>query len=62
MAREGLMSLKITFIVPASNQAGAIGPAIADIQRLPLPGSIVVCNNNSPDHTALEAERCSRGA
>ena len=56
------MSLKITFIVPASNQAGAIGPAIADIQRLPLPGSIVVCNNNSPDHTALEAERCSRGA
>jgi hypothetical protein len=56
------MSQKITLIVPASNEAGANRPAIADIKSLPLPGSIVVGDNNSTDHTGLEAERWSRGA
>lgn len=51
------MSPKITFIIPAYNEEGAIGHTIADIKRLPLSCSIVVCDNNSSDNTALEAER-----
>jgi len=51
------MSPRITFIIPAYNEEGAIGPTIAEIKRLALPCSIVVCDNNSTDNTALEAER-----
>lgn len=51
------MSPRITFIIPAYNEEGAIGHTIADIKRLPLSCSIVVCDNNSSDNTALEAER-----
>jgi glycosyltransferase involved in cell wall biosynthesis len=54
---EPLMSPRITFIIPAYNEAGAIGQTIADIKRLALPCSIVVCDNNSTDNTVIEAER-----
>lgn len=51
------MSPRIAFIIPAYNEEGAIGQTIADIRRLALPCSIAVCDNNSTDNTALEAEQ-----
>ncbi|MFI0403076.1 MAG: glycosyltransferase family 2 protein [Cyanobium sp.] len=51
------MSPRIAFIIPAYNEEGAIGLTIADIRRLALPCTIVVCDNNSTDGTAREAER-----
>ncbi len=51
------MSPRITFIIPAYNEAGATGQTIADIKRLALPCSIVVCDNNSTDNTVIETER-----
>jgi glycosyltransferase involved in cell wall biosynthesis len=50
---EPLMSPRITFIIPAYNEAGATGQTIADIKRLALPCSIVVCDNNSTDNTVI---------
>lgn len=48
---------RIAFIIPAYNEAGAIGPTI-DEARLHVPGCVVfVCDNNSTDGTALEAQR-----
>lgn len=48
---------RIAFIIPAYNEAGAIGQTIDEARRQ-VPGClVVVCDNNSTDTTALEAER-----
>ncbi|MCS5697709.1 glycosyltransferase family 2 protein [Cyanobium sp. FGCU-52] len=47
----------IAFIIPSYNEAGAIGPTI-DEAHLHVPGCMVfVCDNNSSDGTAREAQR-----
>lgn len=51
------MAPRIAFIIPAYNEEGAIGQTIADIRAQLTACTIVVCDNNSSDGTAAEAER-----
>lgn len=51
------MDPRIAFIIPAHNEQGAIGQTIADIRRQAPPCTIFVCDNDSSDNTALEAEQ-----
>lgn len=50
------MDPRIAFIIPAHNEQGAIGATIAEIRRQVSACAIIVCDNDSSDDTALEAE------
>ncbi|MHA3059174.1 glycosyltransferase family 2 protein [Acinetobacter sp. ANC 4636] len=49
--------MKISVVLPAKNEAGAIGQTIAQIQRLQLAYEIIVVNDGSTDQTKQVAEQ-----
>lgn len=49
--------LKISIILPAKNESGAIGETIALIQQLQLAHEIIVINDGSTDNTLVIAEQ-----
>ncbi|MDM1302869.1 glycosyltransferase family 2 protein [Acinetobacter indicus] len=48
--------MKISIVLPAKNESGAIGQTIAQIQQLQLAHEIIVVNDGSTDHTKDVAE------
>lgn len=48
--------MKISIVLPAKNESGAIGKTIAQIQQLQLVHEIIVVNDGSTDHTKDVAE------
>ena len=53
------IKLKISVVLPAKNESGAIGQTIAQIQQLQLAYEIIVVNDGSTDNTAQVAEKAS---
>ncbi|MHA3116312.1 glycosyltransferase family 2 protein [Acinetobacter sp. ANC 4635] len=49
--------MKISVVLPAKNEAGAIGQTIAQIQQLQLAHEIIVVNDGSTDQTKQAAEQ-----
>lgn len=49
--------MKISVVLPAKNESGAIGQTVTQIQQLQLAHEIIVVNDGSSDHTAQIAEQ-----
>lgn len=49
--------MKISIVLPAKNESGAIGQTIAQIQKLQLAHEIIVVNDGSTDSTQAVAEQ-----
>ena len=49
--------MKISVVLPAKNESGAIGQTIAQIQSLQLVGEIIVVNDGSTDQTKQISEQ-----
>lgn len=51
-----LLGKKISFIIPAYNEAGSVAEIVESVKKLPLDGEIIVIDDGSTDQTAKQAE------